>query len=212
MMTGIRIELSRSGIEQEKLDEIRNAAEAAAADLAEKKEAFNGWVRWPYSMPDKLLDKLEQEARRPFFESRAGKSALDSIFDTLDDASRTMSAAVEEISADPIYPEGYIRAFRYDLDTVNALLDAARDPDSEKMRCLLADYSPLRLPSFKKGTKPERAEELAAIRNGCKKSIGDIQSKFFCFLSYINLYKNFRIICMSTNNSIISIIICFVFG
>lgn len=64
MMTGIRIELSRSGIEQEKLDEIRNAAEAAAADLAEKKEAFNGWVRWPYSMPDKLLDKLEQEARR----------------------------------------------------------------------------------------------------------------------------------------------------
>lgn len=64
MMTGISIELSRSGIEQEKLDEIRNAAEAAAADLAEKKEAFNGWVRWPYSMPDKLLDKLEQEARR----------------------------------------------------------------------------------------------------------------------------------------------------
>ena len=60
MMTGISIELSRSGIEQEKLDEIRNAAEAAAADLAEKKEAFNGWVRWPYSMPDKLLDKLEQ--------------------------------------------------------------------------------------------------------------------------------------------------------
>lgn len=64
MMTGISIELSRSGIEQEKLDEIRNAAEAAAADLAEKKEAFNGWVRWPYSMPDKLLDKIEQEARR----------------------------------------------------------------------------------------------------------------------------------------------------
>ena len=63
MMTGISIELSRSGIEQEKLDEIRNAAEAAAADLAEKKEAFNDWVRWPYSMPDKLLDKLEQEAR-----------------------------------------------------------------------------------------------------------------------------------------------------
>ncbi|MGN0672936.1 MAG: glucose-6-phosphate isomerase [Anaerovoracaceae bacterium] len=63
-MTGISIELSRSGIEQENLDEIRNAAEAAAADLAEKKEAFNGWVRWPYSMPDKLLDKIEQEARR----------------------------------------------------------------------------------------------------------------------------------------------------
>lgn len=130
-------------------------------------------------VPADDAELLEQEARRPFFESRAGKSALDSIFDTLDDASRTMSAAVEEISADPIYPEGYIRAFRYDLDTVNALLDAARDPDSEKMRRLLADYSPLRLPSFKKGTKPERAEELAAIRNGCKKSIGDIQSKYF---------------------------------
>lgn len=131
------------------------------------------------NVPADDADLLDHEAEGDFFKSRAGRCALDSICDLLDDSRRMLAACVEEISGDAVYPEGYLRAFSYDLETVEALCHCADGADEDGMRRVLADYSPLRLPSFKKGTKPPRAEELAAMRTSFRKKLTGVSSRYF---------------------------------
>ena len=121
---------------------------------------------------------LEEESEKPFFESRAGRCALDAINDTLDGCERFFAAALEEISGDAAYPAGYGRVFEYDLATVRALTAAAAHADGAELRRLAADYSPLRLPPFKKGQKTPRAAEIADERADCKKKMISVCTKY----------------------------------
>lgn len=132
-----------------------------------------------FNVPADEADMLDREAEGDFIFSRAGKCALDCIYDTLDDMRRTLCRIHDEVEGDGSYPTGYDTVIRSDAETIGAMLCAADAADETELRRLFADYSPARLPSFKHGTKTPRADEIAKFRNDMKKRIRDTGTKYF---------------------------------
>ncbi len=130
-------------------------------------------------VPADEADLLDAESAIDFTQSRAGKCALDSIYDTLDDMQRTLCGILDEVRADGTYPAGYDTVIESDIATVRSLMNAANDADETTLRSLFADYSPARLPSFKRGTKTPQAEEISKFRNDMKKRIRETGKRYF---------------------------------
>lgn len=123
--------------------------------------------------------RLDCEAEGEFIESRAGKCAVDLIYDKLEDVRRTLEGIHSEVAWDESYPAKYAAVIESDIETIGRLLGAVNAADETALRRGFEEFDLARLPAFKRGTKTPRADEIAKFRTEMKRQIRETGRRYF---------------------------------
>lgn len=132
-----------------------------------------------WNTPADEADRLEREAEGEFTESRAGRCAVDLIYDKLEDVRRTLEDIHNEVAGDESYPARYDAVIESDIETISRLLGAVNAADEAALRRGFEEFDLARLPAFKRGTKTPRADEIAKFRTEMKRQIRDMGRRYF---------------------------------